>query len=205
MGTATVATAAAATKQDIHGIMPQHTAQQQVMKTPCGLSPAAAQHSLPTNVPPTATCSAAAPTAPAACCCHCSCDCCYCNVRPAEECDAIVDAAEPRLQHSSVVAAAKSDAAPNAAHKTVTELNKIRTSDGMFFVREESPLIAGVCAEQAGSNALPRSMLAAAAAAAGIATNMAVPRSLIVRANARPCCCLDKDGRGDCGSSSCRV
>lgn len=55
-----------------------------------------------------------------------------------------MDAAEPRLQHSSVVAAAKSDAGPDAAHKSVTEFNKIRTSDGMFFARGETPLVAGV-------------------------------------------------------------
>lgn len=90
-----------------------------------------------------------------------------------------MDAAEPRLQHSSVVAAAKSDAATNAAHKSITEFNKIRTSDGMFFARGESPLVQGVVE---GSNTLRCSMLAAAAAAGAVESRNALRRSMLAAA-----------------------
>jgi hypothetical protein len=57
----------------------------------------------------------------------------------AEECDSIMKLAEPRLQRSNVVSAAKSD----ATHSTTTEMSKIRTSDGMFFSRGENEVLKG--------------------------------------------------------------
>lgn len=109
-----------------------------------------------------------------------------------------MDAAEPRLQHSSVVAAAKSDAAPDAARKSVTEYNKIRTSDGMFFARGESPLVAGA---GQGSNALRPSMLAAAERA-----TLSLTVSLTVcEAMPGQAAVVTVGWAGDIGSNSCRA
>lgn len=67
----------------------------------------------------------------------------------AAECDQIVAASTPRLERSSVVAAAKSD----AANTTKLEESNIRTSWGMFYAREENALIKSEFKQRRGGTA----------------------------------------------------
>lgn len=55
----------------------------------------------------------------------------------AEECDYVIAKATPRLSRSQVVSSTKSD----SVNSTVEELSDIRTSQGMFFEREEDEMI----------------------------------------------------------------